>query len=150
MCGECAREWTDVERMCAAVTGQEAAPWLVTDLPLGAHAVQPCMPGGGGGAGRVGVEAGGDTGAQDGREWSGWREGGARGHEGAWAETEDQRFAPVMELLGKYLKVKKVEGSRPAASLCVRGLVFSNQVRLRRIPASLCATCPCWLGPEPP
>ena len=36
-------------------------------------------------------------------------------------------FAPVMDL-GKFLKVKKVDGGRPGDSICVRGLVFSNQV----------------------
>ena len=140
-----ARPVTVVETICAAVTGQEAAPWLVTDLPLGAHAVRPCMQGGGGGAGRVGVGAG-DARAVNGRQWGGWGEAGASGHQGARAETADQTFAPVMQLLGKYLKVKKVEGLRPAASLCVRGLVFSNQVlpaAYSGMPARRLATARC-------
>jgi hypothetical protein len=72
----------------------------------------------------------GDAAAEDGRERSEWGEvGGGEGRNGgACAEIVDERFAPVMELVGRYLKVKKVEGSRPSESLCVRGLVFSNQV----------------------
>ena len=107
--------------------------WLVSDIPLDAHAVRPCIPGGGVGAGRVFVGHG-DAAAEDGRDRSEGREvgGGGEGRNGGAcaeiAEIVDERFAPVMELVGRYLKVKKVEGSRPSESLCVRGLVFSNQV----------------------
>ena len=98
----------------------EYQSWLLTQ-PLGGNLGVTCEGLYSGG----GVEAASGSGGHKGPV----HVGGNGGPERAGKRSKDHLFSPAMDLQ-KFLKVKKVDGGKPGDSLCVRGLVFSNQVIL--------------------